>query len=49
MNKFTTEQLKNALIGLRNVDDDAFQMTFDEVAKRMGDVAFDAFCTAQGW
>lgn len=49
MNKFTTAQLQKALIELRNGDQDAFRMTFDEVCKRMGDEAFDAFCEAQGW
>lgn len=49
MSKFTTVELKAALIELRNGDQDAFQMTFDEVARRMGDEAFDQFCEAQGW
>ena len=53
MNKFTTEQLKDALIGLHGKTDAdseaAFQMTFDEVCNRMGDEAFDAWCEAQGW
>ena len=53
MGKFTTEQLKAALVGLRNKTDAdseaAFQMTFDEVCSRMGDEAFDAWCEAQGW
>ena len=50
MGKFTTKELQAALIGLRSTSNDAaFQMTFDEVAKRMGDDAFDAWCDAQGW
>ena len=53
MNKFTTEQLKAALVGLHSKTDAdseaAFQMTFDEVCNRMGDEAFDAWCEAQGW
>lgn len=53
MSKFTTTELQNALIALRKKTDAdsvaAWDMTFDEVAKRMGDDAFDAFCVAQGW
>lgn len=53
MSKFTTAQLQQALIGLRaRTDADgvaAWEMTFDELARRMGDDAFDAFCEAQGW
>lgn len=53
MNKYTTEQLKAALIGLYGMKSDeasaAFEMTFDEVCGRMGDVAFDEWCEAQGW
>jgi hypothetical protein len=53
MSKFTTSQLQKALIYLRQKTDAdsaaAFAMTFDEVAKRMGDDAFDAWCEAQGW
>jgi len=53
MNKFTTAQLQQALIGLRaSTDADsiaAYEMTFDEVARRMGDEAFDAWCEAQGF
>ena len=53
MDKFTTEQLKSALIGLRSKTDadseSAFQMTFDEVCARMGDEAFDAWCESLGW
>ena len=51
--KFTTDQLKEALIILRERADQegttAFEMTFDEVARRMGDEAFDAWCEAQKW
>jgi len=53
MNKFTTSQLQQALISLRaRTDADsvaAYEMTFDEVARRMGDEAFDAWCEAQGF
>lgn len=47
MSKFTTQQLQAALIALRGKNDAesnaAYQMTFDELANRMGD-AFDAWC-----
>lgn len=53
MNKFTLKQLQDALIALHpRADDDAvaaFEMTFDEVHRRMGDEAFDAWCESQGW
>ncbi len=53
MNKFTTAQLQQALISLRaRTDADsvaAFEMTFDEVASRMGDEAFDAWCEKAGF
>ena len=53
MSKFTTEQLKAALVELRNKSDAdstaAFQMAFDEVAERIGDECFDAWCEQQGW
>lgn len=53
LEKFTTAQLQNALIGLRARNDqeavDAYEMTFDEVARRMGDEAFDAWCDKMGW
>ena len=53
MSKYTTKQLQEALIGLRARQDAdgaaAYQMTFDELALRMGDEAFDAWCEAQGW
>ena len=46
MSKFTTEQLKAALIGLRAKNDAdsnaAYQMTFTELESRMGD-EFDAW------
>ncbi len=47
MNKYTTEQLQAALIGLyARKDEDAnaaYRMTFEELNKRMGDEAFDQF------
>ena len=50
MEKFTTEQLKAALIELRDTNPgDAWAMTFDEVCRRMGDEAFDAWCESHGW
>jgi hypothetical protein len=53
MEKFTTAQLQAALIELRKRTDKegeaAYMMTFDEVAARMGDEAFDDWCVAQGW
>lgn len=50
MQKFTTSQLQAALISLRATNEnDAYEMTFDEVAKRMGDDAFDAWCESLGW
>lgn len=53
MEKFTTAQLQKALIGLRaRADADsvaAYEMTFDELHRRMGDEAFDAWCEAQGF
>lgn len=52
MNKFTTEQLQNALLGLYNKKDAdsnaAYAMTFEELNLRMGDDAFDAFLDANG-
>lgn len=45
MEKFTTEQLKAALIELyKTKHNDAYEMTFEEVNRRMGDDAFDAWC-----
>lgn len=55
MNKFTTKQLQDALIELyaRPASDvaafAAYQMTFNEVHKRMGDDAFDAWLDQLGW
>lgn len=52
MNKFNTEQLKTALIGFSKLNDEdsnaAFQITFDELHKRMGDEAFDKFLDENG-
>lgn len=51
MEKYTTQQLQRALIGLcSRTDKDgaaAFRMVFDEVAGRMGD-AFDAWALRRG-
>jgi len=50
MQKFTTTQLQAALIGFRNTANlYAYYMTYDEVCKRMGDDAFDAWCESLGW
>ena len=53
MQQFTTTQLQDALIGLRDRTDAdavaAWEMTFDEVARRMGDEAFATWCDQQGW
>ena len=47
MAKFTTPELQKALIARRSKTDEAstaaYQMTFDELAARMGD-DFDAWC-----
>jgi hypothetical protein len=47
MSKFTTPELQKALIALRDRTDAAstaaYYMTFDELAKRMGD-DFDVWC-----
>lgn len=52
MDKFTTKQLQDALLGLyRKNDADsnaAYQMTFDELHRRMGDDAFDAWLDSVG-
>jgi len=49
MNKFTTAQLKAALIGLYSRNEpDAYAMVFDELNRRMGDEAFDAFLDKSG-
>lgn len=53
MSKFTTEQLQDALVALYSRNDiaskAAYEMTFDEVVKRMGDVAFYAWCDSVGF
>lgn len=52
MEKFTTKQLQDALVALYSRNDTdaryAFAMTFDEVHRRMGDDAFDAWCESAG-
>lgn len=52
MSKFTTEQLQQAMIDLypkKDIDScTAYAMTFEEVHKRMGDEAFDAWLEANG-
>ncbi len=46
--KFTTKQLKNAMIELHGMKEEgaieAYQLAFDELLERMGDDAFDTFC-----
>lgn len=50
MQKFTTAQLQAALIALRATNEnDAYEMTFNEVHRRMGDDAFDAWTDSLGW
>lgn len=53
MKKFTTAQLQEALIVLRSRSDvngqAAYDLTWNEVHRRMGDDEFDAWCLAQGW
>jgi hypothetical protein len=53
MAQFTTTQLQAALIALRTRTDAdgvaAYHMTFDEVANRMGDEAFDVWTDSLGW
>lgn len=53
MQRFTTAQLQAVLPYLRSRTDAdgtaAYEMTFDELHRRMGDEAFDAWCAAQGW
>lgn len=48
MNKFTLQQLQDALVQLHERSDPdgiaAYEMTFAEVHRRMGDVAFDDWC-----
>lgn len=49
MKKFTTTQLKNALIELHKTNETgAYQLAFDELNRRMGDDAFDAWCDEVG-
>lgn len=52
MGKFSTKQLQSALLGLyekKDVDSvSAYQMTFDELHRRMGDDAFDCWCDSVG-
>ena len=49
MNKFTTEQLKAALIDLYKTNETgAYQLAFDELNRRMGDDAFDAWLDEVG-
>ena len=47
MDKFTTKQLQTALMTLRGKAGDAsraaYEMTFSEINRRMGDDAFDAW------
>ena len=49
MNKYTTQQLQAATLGLAVLNDadgtTAYQMAFEELHARMGDVAFDAWCS----
>ena len=48
MNKYTTRQLQDSLVQLHERSDAdgiaAYEMTFAEVHRRMGDVAFDDWC-----
>ena len=49
MNKFTTEQLKAALVELYKLDElAAYQLAFDELNSRMGDDAFDLWLDEAG-
>lgn len=52
MNKFTTAQLKAALVELHKMTTDdsakAYRMAFDELNSRMGDDEFDAWCDEVG-
>mgnify|MGYP000754818904 FL=1 len=52
MEKFTTQQIKNALIELYSMKTEeaikAYQMAFEELNERLGDDAFDAFLDANG-
>ena len=52
MDKFTTKQLQDALVDLYAKNDEdskvAYAMAFDELHRRMGDEAFDAFLDKHG-
>lgn len=49
MNKFSTEQLKSALIELSKSDNlQAYQLAFDELESRLNEVTFDAFLDEAG-
>lgn len=52
MSKFTTQQLQDAMLGLYKKNDAdsnaAYQMTFEELHRRMGDDAFDAWLDSVG-
>lgn len=52
MEKFTTQQVKNALIELQKMKSEdafrAYRMAFEELNERLGDDAFDAFLDANG-
>ena len=52
MNKFSTAQLKAALVELHKLNTEeafkAYRMTFAELHRRMGDDAFDAWCDEVG-
>lgn len=52
MNKYSTSQLKSALIELHKRNDEAanraYRVTFDELHRRMGDDAFDSWLEEAG-
>jgi hypothetical protein len=50
MNKFTTQQLKDAFIELaaRKDADAAYRLAFDELERRLGDDEFDSFLDSVG-
>lgn len=52
MSKFTTTQLQAAMMELYKRNDQdaviAYRMTLDELASRMGDDQFDAWCESVG-
>ena len=49
MNKFTTKQLKAALVELHKTNENAaYQLAFDELNCRMGDDAFDSWLAEVG-